>query len=186
MQVAAITENEDDDLATIQNARVSRRSFRAIFDKRAVSNAISATILTGAVIALSLAVFSWSQSRSSDYNREFGDTVDAETARLKEKLVFEYVSYGNPMYDITVYLFNCGTIDDVEIKSVYVTNDTWLQTFSAPILQFLDNTEIPDQDLDVNEEGYFVLSLSSSLSSGYYNIRVVTARGSTFSAKLVV
>jgi len=60
--------------------------------------------------------------------KEFSETVDAETARLKEKLVFEYVSYGNPSYDIAVYLLNCGTIDDVEIKRVYIANDTWLQT----------------------------------------------------------
>ena len=163
-----------------------RKIFTILFDRRAVSNAVSATILTGAVIALSLAVFGWSQSRSSDYNREFSETVDAETARLKEKLVFEYVSCDNPSYDIVVYLFNCGSIDDVEIKSAFVTNDTWLQTFSTPILYLLDSTEIPDQDLDVNEEGYFVLSLSLNLSSGYYNIRVVTARGATFDAKLVV
>ena len=183
----------NDGLATTQKPRVlnkiSESAFRIsriIFNRRAVSNAVSTTILAGAVIALSLAVFAWSESRSEDYNEEFSETVDAETARLKEKLVFEYVSYGNPSYDIAVYLLNCGTIDDMEIKRVFVANDTWLQTFSNPILYFLDHTEIPDQDLDVGEEGYFVLILSSTLSSGYYNVRVVTVRGETFGAKFLV
>ena len=175
-------------MAAIQNARVlnkiSGRISRMILDKRAISNTVSATILTGAVIALSLAVLGWSEGRSSDYNKEFGETVDAETARLKEKLVFEYVSYGNPS-DVAVYLFNCGTIDNVEMKSVYVSNSTWLQTFSTPTLYSLDGTPIPDQDLDVGEEGYFVLSLSSSLSSGYYSIKVVTVRGATFGANFM-
>ena len=171
-------------MAATQNPRVLRKMCRITFDRMAVSNAVSATILTGAVIALSLAVFSWSQSRSSDYNREFGETVDAETARLKEKLVFEYVSYGNPSYNVTAYLFNCGTIDDVEIRSVYVSNDTWLQHFPTPILHSLDHTEILE-DLDVGEEGYFEFG-PLSLSSGYYNVRVVTIRGATFSAKFVV
>jgi hypothetical protein len=157
-----------------------------IFNRRAVSNGISATILTGAVIALSLAVFAWSQSRSEDYSRDFSEAVDGETAKLKEKLVFEYVSYDNASYDVVVYLFNCGAIDDVEIKSIFLANDTRLQHFSTPILKFLEGTEIPDQDLDVNEEGYFVLSLSSNLASGYYDIRVVTARGAGFDAKIVV
>ena len=171
-------------MVTIQNTHALRKIFKLIFDRKAVSNAVSATILTGAVIALSLGVFGWSQSRSSDYNREFGETVDAETARLKERLIFEYVSYGNPSYDVTVFLLNCGTIDDVEIKSVYVSNDTWLQTFSTPVLYFLNHTAIPDQDLDVGEEGYFVLG-SLVLSSGYYNIKIVTGRGATFGSSFM-
>ena len=180
-------------MATIENPRVlntiSERAFRisrVIFNKRAVSNAVSTTILAGAVIALSLAVFAWSESRSEDYSQEFSETVDAETARLKEKLVFEYVSYGNPSYDISVYLLNCGTIDDVEIKRVYIANDTWLQSSPSPILYFLNHTEMPDQDLDVGEEAYLVLTLSSTLSSGYYNVQVVTIRGETFGAKFLV
>lgn len=162
-----------------------RRISKIMFDKRAVSNTISATILTGAVIALSLAVFGWSQSRSADYNSQFSETVEAETARLKEKLVFEYIFYCNPSHNITVYLFNCGTIDDVEIKSIYLVKGGWLKTFSTPTLHFLNGTPIPDQDLDAGEEGRLVLELSSSLSSGYYNIKVVTERGTTFDSKFV-
>jgi len=170
---------------TMPNAHVLRKISKTIFNRRAVSNTISATILTGAVIALSLAVFSWSQSRSSDYNREYSETVEAETARLKEKLVFEYVSYGNPSDDLAVYLFNCGTINDLKIKSVYISNTTWLRAFSTPTLHFLNGAQIPDQDLDIGEEGYFTLLLSSSLSSGYYNIQVVTERGATFGSNFM-
>lgn len=161
-----------------------RRISRIIFDKRAVSNVISAVILTGVVVALSFAVFGWAQSRSLEKRSEIAETVDAETARLKEKLVFEYVFYGNPSGDITVYLLNCGTIDDVEIKNVYVGNSTWLSNPPFSTLKFLNGAEIPDQDLDVGEEGY--LELSTSLSSGYYNVRVVTVRGATFDQDFVV
>jgi len=163
-----------------------RRILRIIFDKRAMSNVISATILTGVVIALSLSMFSWAQGRTSVYNNEYRETVDAETAKLKEKLVFEHVFYGNPSCNISVYLLNCGTIDDVEIKSVYIIKgSSWLEAFSTPTLYFLNGTQIPDQDLDVGEEGYFVLSLSSTLSSGYYNTKIVTVRGATFDTNFV-
>jgi hypothetical protein len=162
-----------------------RRIAKVIFDRRAVSNAVSVTILTGAVIALSLAVFSWSQSRSSEYSSEFSETVDAETARLKEKLVFEYISYCNPSHNITAYLFNCGTVDDVEIKSVYVRKGGSLIAFSSLTLYSLEGTPIPDQDLDAGEEGRVVLELSSTLSSGYYNIIVVTTRGAKFGSSFV-
>jgi len=164
-----------------------RRILRIIFDKRAVSNVISATILTGVVIALSLSMFAWAQGRTSVYNSEYKETVDVETAKLKEKLVFEHVFYGNSPCNISVYLLNCGTIDDVEIKSVYIIKgSSWLETFSIPTLYFLNGTQIPDQDLDVGEEGYFVLSLSSTLSSGYYNIKIVTVRGASFDSNFVV
>lgn len=165
---------------------LARGISKVILDKKAVSNTVSATILTGAVLALSLAVFSWSESRSADYSSQFSDTVEAETARLKEKLFFEYIFYCNPSHNITVYLFNCGTADDVGIKSVYVIKSDWYLTFSTPALYYLDGTLIPDQVLDVGEEGYFVLELSSTLSSGYYTIRVVSIRGSSFDSKFVV
>lgn len=166
---------------------LARRIPRIIFDKRAVSNVISATILTGVVIALSLSMFTWAQGRTSVYNREYKETVDAETAKLKEKLAFEYVFYGNPSHNITVYLLNCGTIDNVEIKNVYVSNSTWLSNPSFSTLKFLNGTEIADQDLDVGEEGYFVLSsLSTNLKTGaYYCVKVVTVRGVTFDSNFV-
>lgn len=162
----------------------ARRVPRIIFGKRAVSNVISAVILTGVVVALSLSVFAWAQSRSSDYSREYSETVDAETAKLKEKLAFEYIFYGNPSDDITVYLLNCGTIDDIEVQNVYVSNSTWLSNPPFSTLKFLNGVEIPDQDLDVGEEGYFVLS--TSLKTGaYYCIKVVTVRGVSFDSNFV-
>ena len=117
-----------------------RKSSRLTFDKKALSNAMSATILTVAVIALSLAVFRWGEGRASSYNNDFDRAVDRETAELKEKIIFEYVSYDKTSNDITVYLLNCGDIDDVEIKSVFVANGSWLQHFSTPILKFFNGS----------------------------------------------
>jgi hypothetical protein len=159
--------------------------FKIFSDRRAMNNAVSATILTGAVIALSLAVFGWSQARSSDFSSEYSEAVEAETDRLKEKLVFEYIFYCNPEHNITVFLFNCGAIDDVQIKRVFVSKGGWFVTFPAPTLYSLSGIQTADQDLDIEEEGYLVLELSSSLSSGYYNLRVLTHRGASFDSKFV-
>lgn len=173
-------------LRSAKNPSVMRRIACVIFNKKAVSHVVSVTILTGAVIALSLAVFSWSQSRSAQYNEELSETFDEGMARLKEKLVFEYVSYCNPSEEITVYLLNCGLIDDVEIANVYVSSDSWAQVSPNPILHFMNGSEIPDQDLDVAEEGYLVLELSTILSSGNYVVKVVTERGALFVSNFVV
>ena len=179
-----ITHGEQDFKENLQ--MLVKKVSRVVFDKRAVSNTVSATILTGVVIALSLAVFSWAQSTSSDYNTEFGETVDAETARLKEKLVFEYIFYDDP--DLTVFLLNCGTIDGVKIKTVYIydSSNTLIETFSNPTLySFLSLDEIPGQALDRGDEGRLLLS-PLDLSPGFFNIRVVTVRGATFDSGFVV
>ena len=160
---------------------------KLIFDKRAVNNAVSATILTGVVIALSLTVFAWAQTRASDYNSDFSDTVDSETARLKEKLAFEYVFYDASTENLMVFLLNCGTIDGVKVRTVliYDRNNVLIKTFSEPTLYpFQSLDEIPDQALDMGEEGRLVLQLE--LTSGFYNIRVITQRGSTFDTQFVV
>ena len=164
---------------------------RIIFDKRAVSNVISAVILTGVVVALSLAVFGWAQSRSSDYNREYSETVDAETAKLREKLAFEYVYYyeDNPSEKLSIYLLNYGTIDDVQIKTVYIYDSSGalcFEPFSEPPLYLFQSWD-EISELDRGEEGRLVLTLPDpGLSSGYYGVRVVTERGATFDTNFVV
>ena len=161
---------------------------RILLNKRAMNNAVSATIMTSVVIALGLSVFTWAQARSSDYNSEFSETVDTETAKLREKLAFEYIFYdGTSSSNLTVFLLNCGTIDDVKIKTVYIydrSNDL-IEFFSNPRLySFQGLDDIPDQDLDIQDEGRLVLHLSFWLS-GFYNIRIVTVRGATFDTDFV-
>lgn len=166
----------------------ARRVPRIIFDKRAVNNIISAVILTGAVVALSLSVFAWAQSRSSDYSREYSETVDAETAKLKEKLAFEYVYYeDNPSKNLSIYLLNCGTIDDIQIKTVYISDsgNTLLETFSNPQL-YLFQSLVEILDLDRGDEGRLILTLSTSLEQGaYYCVKIITIRGASFDSNFV-
>ena len=162
-----------------------RRILRIIFDKRAVSNVISATILTGVVIALSLSMFTWAHGRTSVYNREYKETVDAETAKLKENLAFEYVYYYED--NLSIYLLNCGTIDDTQIKTVYIydSGNTLLETFSDPQL-YLFQSLVEISDLDRGEEGRLVLTLSTSLEPGaYYCLKIITGRGVSFDSNFV-
>jgi len=162
-----------------------RRTLRKCFDRRAVSQVISAVILTGAAIALSMAVLAWATSRSFDYTKDYGEVTDSEIARLKERLTVECVFYDRSSGNISIYLLNCGGIDNVKIQSVHLKSNTW-QTFSSLSLKFLNGTTIPDQDLDRGEEGYVVLFLSNTLETGvYYCIRIVTERGSLFDSGFV-
>jgi len=108
------------------------------------------------------------------------DEEDSVMDRLKEKLSFEDISYDTPSGNLTVLLLNCGTIDNVTIKTVYIydSSSALIQVFSnPPLYSFQGWDEI--QDLDIQDEGRLVLSVPD-LPSGFYNIKVVTVRGATF------
>ena len=159
-----------------------RKIWKLLHGRRGVSAVISNVILTGAVIAVSFVVLTWAQYRSSAYNDEYSEAMDADIARLKERLAFEYVFYDQSGRTLTVFLMNCGTINDTTVKTVYVTTSTGepIEVFSIITLRDFDGNEIPDQDLDRGEEGYFTLSLSPpDLAPDSYSVRVVTGRGST-------
>jgi hypothetical protein len=159
-----------------------KKVWKLLHERRAVSAIVSSVILTGAVIAVSFVVLFWAQYRSSAYNEQYSEAMNADIARLKERLAFEYVFYNQSGGRLSVYLMNCGTIDNVTVQTVYVKDAAGapIQVGSSITLMHFNGTQIADKDLDRGEEGYFVLS-SLSLSTGAsYSLRIVTGRGSTF------
>ena len=161
---------------------LARKTIRKCLDKRAVSIVVSATILAGVAVTLGLATLAWSQSMTSDYVREYGETIDTDIAKLKERLAVEYIFY-NSSGSVKIYLLNCGTIDDVKIQSVCIRNSTWNHVFSDLDLKFLNGNG--DEDLDIGEEGYVELSPVPALTSDYYHVRIVTVRGVRFDSGFV-
>lgn len=159
-----------------------RKMWKLLLRKRGVTPVISSVILTGAVIAVSFVVLSWTQYRSSAYNEQYGDAMDADIAQLKERLTMEYTFYNDTQDNLSVYLMNCGTIDNVTIQTVYVKNiaGASVQAYSSVTLMHFNSTGIADQDLDRGEEGYFVLSSLNLVADTSYSVRVVTGRGSAF------
>lgn len=156
-----------------------RKMWKLLLRKRAVTPVISSVILTSAVVAVSFVVLSWTQYRSSAYNEQYGDAMDADIAQLKERLTFEYVFYDNDTKKLQVYLMNCGTIDNVTIQTVYIKDTTGalIQVNSSIPLTNFNGDQIVD-DLDIGKECKFILSVI--LVPDTYSVRVVTGRGSTF------
>jgi len=162
----------------------SKKAPKLLRNKRAVNAVISSVILTGAVIAISFAVLVWAQSHSLSYNEQYGEAIDSDIARLKERLAFEYVFYNRGESNLTAYIMNCGTIDDVTVQTVYVSNATWRRSFSSISLKFLNGTLA--QSLSRGKEGYFILSLPTPLTSNaIYHVKIITGRGSTFETTFI-
>lgn len=163
---------------------IRRTCKRTIFgDKGAASHVISATMLTSVAITLGLIVLAWTQSQSSDFTRQYSETTSAETAKIRERLAVEYAVYDED--EVWIYLLNWGKIDDVEIQTVIIKKGTWHPTTSTPTLKFLNGTLIPDQDLDMGEEGYINVPVSNLEIGCYYSFRIVTVRGAVFDSSFV-
>ena len=152
--------------------------FRKCFDRRALSPVISSLIMASVVIALSFAVLAWAQFRTSDYVETYGETTDAEIARLKERLTVEYIFYNVSSGNISIYLLNSGAIGNVTIESVRVQDD-------AAYNEFLTGTLNPNDYLDMRDEGYIILPCDT-LTTGNYYVRILTERGSIFDSRFVV
>lgn len=163
-------------------SRLTRKVRRLFFNRHAVNVIISNLIMAGAVVALGFAVLSWTYSWSSVYNTEYANLIEANSDRIKEKLVFEYIFYNASENGLTVYLINCGKSDDVSLANVYLSNSSWFQSFPDIELRFLNGTLT--ESLDIGEEGYFQLSVSLVANTSY-SIRIVTGRGRCFDATFI-
>jgi len=155
---------------------------RLLFNKHAENTVVSSVILAGAVIALGLATLNWTYQKSLIANDEYADVTEANLASIKEKLVFEYIFYNSSENELTVYLMNCGKSNDVSLASVYLSNSSWVQSFSDIELRFLNGTLT--QGLDIGEEGYFQISVSL-VANTTYSLRIVTGRGRSFDTTFI-
>ncbi len=163
-----------------------RKVSRMIRNKKAEAAVVSAVILAGVAIALGFAVLIWGQNLSQVYTKSYGDTTNSEIAKIKETLSVEYVYKLNET-SVRIFILNSGAINDLKIQSIYLRygGTTWV-TSSPPTLKWFNGTTIPDQKLDVQEQGYVeFVSPVSFTSGGYYLVRIVTLRGSIFESQFV-
>lgn len=152
-------------------------------DCRGISTLITNIILISVIITAGFMLMFWTMNYTGEFNKQFSEIMNADIARLKERLVFELVNYNPSESTLDVYLLNCGTIDNVTVHTVYIYNSTYSVYSGSVDLRYLDGTLTAD--LDIGDEGYITLD-GLSLSSGSYNVRIITGRGSTFERNFYV
>ena len=156
----------------------STKNLRFFKNKHAVSAVISNIILVAAVITIGFAAIAWTYSQSSAYMAQYGESVQSDVDKLRERVSFEYVFYNNTAKSLSVYLMNSGKVGDVNFTTVYISNSSWIVTFTSVQLKFLNGASTPD--LDMGQEGYFALGSVTLQSGNAYTVKVVTWRGSSF------
>jgi predicted PurR-regulated permease PerM len=163
-----------------------RKVWKLLRERRAISVAISNVILAGAVIVVGFVVLFWGQSQSTAYNNAYSQTMSSDIASLQERLTFENVFYKNgaTKWNVTVYLLNSGSQNNVTVKTVSIKNvitGAYVIWSSPVVLKFFNGTTMAKQRLDMAQEGYFLLSSTGSLIKGTrYSVLITTGRGSSF------
>ena len=162
-----------------------RKVAKLFRDRGGVSAVISNVILVGAVIAVGFGVMAWTYSQSSLYQAQYRESVNSDIDKLRERVAFEYVFYNSTAGNLSVYLMNSGKVDDVNFTTVYISNSSWIVTFTSVQFQlkFLNGASTPD--LDMGREGYFALGSVTLRSGNAYTVKVVTWRGSSFENSFV-
>jgi len=157
-----------------------KRIFSVLFNKRAVSVALSTMIITAGVVAMGITVLYWAYSAGDLANKQYSDTIAVGSNAVVERLAFEYIDYSGSQ--VTVNMINWGKANNVSIARVYVwdNNHELVGSFSDIVLFDIGTSQpIESNTLDVGDEGYFSI-ISPLPPNSYFNIRVVTERGRNF------
>jgi len=161
--------------------KLRKRSFWS--DKRAASVALTTLIITAGVVAAGISVLYWAYSWGTVANAEYSQAIGSSQNATQERIAFEFATYSEGQ--LTVYLLNCGVVNDVKVARVYVwDNSSQLVGNFVPdepgLMYLSDHLPILSNSLDVSDEGYFTVTIDPVLERGFYTFRVVTERGRNF------
>lgn len=164
-----------------RNQKPTKLIRNLLSDKRAISVALTTMIITAGVIAAGIAVLYWAYSWGNIANQEYSQTISNNQNATSERLAFEYISYSDTNSQLTVYVINCGKVNNLEIARIYIWDNSQqiIGTYESPTLLNIDDDSIITNGLNINGEGKAIIPNIPDLS-GYYTLRVVTERGRTF------
>ncbi len=158
---------------------------RLLFNKRAVSVALSTMIITAGVIAMGIAVLYWAYSWGKVANMQYSDSVTAGSNAIEERIAFEYIAYSSSNAEVRVNMINWGKANNVSIARVYIWDSAHepIGSYNGIVLtNITTNAPISGNTLNPGDEGYFSVKVTLPPHSEpyYYSIRVVTERGRNF------
>jgi hypothetical protein len=139
-------------------------------------------IITAGVIAAGIAVLYWAYSWGNIANNQYASTVANNQNSIQENIGFEFVNYNSTNYQLKVYVINSGLSNNVTLDRLYLWNSANqpIGTYNITQLYLTSNPGTPISSLNKGGEGYFTVTPSPRLSSGYYTLRIVTGSGRNF------
>ena len=180
-------------LAVAKKKMLQIRKGKGLLSTRVALSPVFATLILVAIVVICGTIaYVTAENITSTNTESFVDTAQNSQAALSERIGFENVAYDAVSNNLTVCIINCGKVDDLQIKYLFLYNITNNQQeligyFADPILLSLGEN-ITNNNLNILQEAYFDVSLSAfsppiELNLGpdtIYILNLKTQRGSSF------
>ena len=168
-----------------------RKIRRLLNNKKALSTVVSTVVLTAGVLALGIAVLYWAYSWGNIANLQYSREVADSSHAVSERVGFEYISYSGQSSTLTVSIINWGRANNLTISTVHVWDSfhNYVGTGAytpSQLTNITNGSPIPNNLLNIGDEGSFTVVFPETLENGYYNIRLVTGRGRNFDGSFIV
>jgi hypothetical protein len=167
---------------------------------RALSPIFATLMLAAIVIIFGTVAYYYASNVTTNATNEYVKSVGDSKVSISERLGFENVVYTQNPVSFRIYVINCGSMNNVQLNSLYVYNSNGqLVGYNATLsinskLKYIENgTEIESNSLGMGREGYFDAKLTrtgigavSTLPLGVYRINLITKGESTFDYQIVI
>ena len=158
-------------------------------NNRALSPIFATILLAVIVIVIGSIAFYFSNNITKTASDQYSGTLSDSQRAISERLSFENVNYTSSSLDI--YLINCGAASSVQVNSIFIYDGNhnivgspysdssqispFYQIDGAPF------TPIYGNQLNIGQEGHFIVNLSGTLANGtIYDIHLITKGGSSY------
>jgi hypothetical protein len=157
-------------------------------EKRALSPIFATVLLASIIIAFGSVAYYYSSNLTRNATNDYVKTLSDSQQAMSERIAFENVVYSSSPNTLKIYVLNCGSANNIKINSIFLYDENHAITGGSPysgstisVLKTIEeDTPIADNSLNVGKEGYFTVTLSTSLVDPFYTIHLITQSGSYF------
>jgi FlaG/FlaF family flagellin (archaellin) len=161
-------------------------------DKRALSPIFATVLLATIIIIFGSVAYYYSTNLTTTATNSYVSTLSGSQQAISERIGFENVVYNGSSTTLTVYIINCGSANNVKINSVFlydsshnIVGSPYSGNSTISALNPIDRgtptpTPLTGNCLNVGQEGYFTVTLSTTLPGPIYTIHLITQSGSYF------
>ena len=119
-------------------------------ERRAITPVISAVVLTAVVLTIGGVIWAFSQGTMTISAEDYAESVIEMTDTISERFIIEHVAYGYDNQELTVWLYNYGSVD-IEVK-IQVGSDTYSNEWREISRGGFSDVEFLDYPADSGDE----------------------------------
>ena len=155
-------------------------------NRRALSPVFATMMLVAIVMVCGSVAFFFSNNMTKNATDEYLSNLSASEQSISERMSFQHVQYNPVSQTLTIYLLNYGTTNDIKLNSLILYDQEHkivggpYDLTSTALRPIDDGDVILSNSLNSGDEGYFAVTLTTSLEDELYRINLITQSGAVF------